>query len=167
MSSNTIRTFKFAKRDLEEGDFVPSSEQWRGVGSLELKVFGGNDSGPRVPVNDRVRMKVFGEMQTASEKAAMKKGISVGVLRDGTVVTTLSNPSKRMVSNWKPLDELSVVVHIRERSWLTRRRILTESGGPCTKTEADLMLASRAILSIAEPKMKKQKLEPVEAIDLT
>lgn len=170
-TSHTIRAFKFGKRALESlEDSGPRPEHRRGAGTLKLIVFGGIDSGVKPP-DDKVGMRRVGTMQPSSEKAAIKKGISVGVPRDGTVVSTNTTPCHHVVSNWKQFDDIFVVVNIRERSWLTRRRIVTECGRPCTKNDAEKMLAKKELTPV-KPNRKKQKLEPVaandeEAIDLT
>lgn len=81
-------------------------------------------------------------------------------------MTTLSTPCDRVIWNIRAFHELSVVVNIRERSWMTRRRIVTETGASCTKSEAELMHAMKR-LTCVEPSKKKLKVEIVEAIDLT
>lgn len=105
------------------------------LGTLKLVVSGGS-----IVRKDRSRGSRnirINEMKSTSEEKAIKEGKSVGVARDGVELPKSLKSYVYTFSNTQVFDRLSIVVHIRERSWLVRHRILTEDGKPWTNEDAE------------------------------
>jgi hypothetical protein len=77
--------------------------------------------------------------------------------RDGVVSSEPRSPGTTYVTGSRDLSDLGVKMFVRELFWLEHRRIIHDTGRPCSKAMADT--AMYAARRCGDPRRKRAKLE--------